>query len=224
VLAGLFLLVLLASGNAAPASGEDPWGGAGPAWVFVQREVIDSWPGIYHDAQSGACISFDVAFPSVVTPLDAPKSAGSATQAGVSNGIAYHMKITTNKACPDGRQIEVAFFPNAPDDQMPVWNSHADTCGALQYQRVHEFYFGAGRGPAVTARPATDGRLLAKSEVDAVPLGATYQEIRSQLGASSWSDCGPSKGFTAEWTYRARPHWIERAFPFNREQRLVAKH
>jgi len=244
---GMVAVVSGAIAGAAVASDEGPWRVGAPEWVFVQEEAIDSWPGIYHDSESGACIHFDVAFPFVVCPLPAPDAKDADIEVGRSGVVPYRLKVSSTAAevrkmradmkrlgvsdaalpssngCPGGRRISVAFMPEGLAQTSQVWNAHADTCSDAQFQRVREFFFGTGRGPATDRRPARDGRLLDKTEVEAVAVGTPYEEVRAKLGAPSWGECGPGDGFTAEWTYKARPHWIERKFRFGRDHRLVAK-
>lgn len=229
------------------ASDDGPWRVAGSDWVFVQQEYIDSWPGIYHDSESGACIQFDVAFPSVVSPLPAPDGKDADTEVGNSGGVPYRLKVSSTavemremrarlrsqgmsemampngEGCPGGRRIAVSAMPEGLSETSRVWNAHADTCTDVQFQRVREFFLGASRGPATDHHPAQYGRLLARSEIEAIAIGMPYEGVRAKLGAPSWGECGPKDGFTAEWTYKARPHWIERRLRFGRDHRLVAK-
>lgn len=225
---------------------EGPWRVNSSDWVFAQGEFIDSWPGVYHDRASGACVSFDVAFTSVVSPLPAPDAKTLDVEVGRKGGVPYRLKVSDTAdelratrarmkrdglpawalpkgdGCPRGRRISVAFMPEGLSAHSQVWNAHADTCSEDQHQRVRDFFLGPGRGPATDRRPATDGRLLAKSEIDAVAVGTAYEDVRAKLGAPSSSECGPGDGFMAEWTYKARPHWISRRFRFGRDHRLVA--
>ncbi len=247
---GLFRILAAASLTLAlgPVAGaeEGPWHVNSADWVFAQGEFIDSWPGIYHDRDSGACVEFDVAFTSIVSPLPAPEGKTPDVEVGRSGGVSYRLKVSGTadelramrarmkreglpawalpkaNGCPGGRRISVAFMPAGLSAHSQVWNAHADACSEDQYQRVRDFFLGPGRWPATDRRPATDGRLLAKSEIDAVAVGTAYEEVRAKLGAPSSGECGAGDGFTAEWTYKARPHWISRRFRFGRDHRLIA--
>ena len=167
------------------------------------------------------------------------------TEVGNSGGVPYRLKVSSTavemrevrarlrsqgmyeSVMPNGegcrRRLAASVMPEGLSETSRAWNAHADTCTDVQFQRVREFFLGAGRGPATDRHPAQDGRLLARSEIEAIAIGMPYEEIRAKPGAPSWGECGPKDGFTAEWTCKARPHWIERRLRFGRDHRLVAK-
>src|SRR5512145_413762 len=95
---GIVAVVSGAIAGAAAASDEGPWRVGAPEWVFVQEEAIDSWPGIYHDSESGACLHFDVAFPSVVSPLPAPDAKNVGIEVGRSGAVPYRLRVSRTAA------------------------------------------------------------------------------------------------------------------------------
>src|SRR5262245_53636558 len=69
-------------------------GCAGPVdppegWLRIPREVVDSFPGAYHDAVSGTYVAFD-------TYRRGPDAMGRPGYQGLLQGVPYYIEITPN--------------------------------------------------------------------------------------------------------------------------------
>jgi hypothetical protein len=218
----LWVFVITATMATAVARNDGPWRGAGAEWLFVQSEVQESWPGIYHDRVSGACIRMEVQGSREGTdagsPLAVPRDGDEDVRTGVSAGVPYRVKVGSHPSCPQGRRIEVTFMPKGSN---ATWSTRAETCGDEQFRRVQEFYFGSGRGPATERRPNEEARRLKQGEVDALPMGMSFEEVRARFGEPAQGACGPEDGFTAEWTEDTQTAWVQRTLRFDHERKLI---
>jgi hypothetical protein len=192
------------------------WQGFPQGWVYAPVQGYDSWPGIYHDGESGACILFDVGWPFVIAPV---KKGSEGTQ----QSIPYKLKTSNNQKCRKGITWDVSFFPEPAEAREYVWNASADMCDEIQKLRVKEFLFGANSSPITNLPKHLDFRRLKRSEFLAIPLGMTYSEVINHIGLPSDSECGPDLGFTAIYYETEGKSWLDHKFIFDREHRLKLK-
>ncbi len=143
------------------------WQGFPEGWVYAPVQGYDSWPGIYHDEKSGACILFDVAWPFVVKPVDKGMD-------GIQLSVKYKLHISENRNCADGIIFNVSFFPEVAEVKEQIWNVSASACDETQKLRVKGFLFGKTSGPVTSIPKKIDFRSLKRSEILAVPIGITY--------------------------------------------------
>jgi hypothetical protein len=179
----LTVAIALAIGVAPPAaSGDDPaydemsgpLDRLPPGWVWIPRYSPDSWRGAYHDAVSGAFVSFDVgAGPSPVAFWRDPKRRRSedryeAGRVGAlrfewldlpdfrARVIASHRRdlgLDPSVVYPEPGSFEERLYP--PEgvrhlkatlaDGKRWWPFEAELCDATQERRIRELLLGADR-------------------------------------------------------------------------------
>ena len=211
----LLLLSLLAGPAGVPTQ---PWGPVPDDWVFAEQEGIDSWPGLYHDRVSGVCVQFDVAWPSVVSHL----KRSTESLPPEYSGVPARLTLTSDADCKGGRRLSTAFLPKGEGSHDLIWNAYADACNDAQLRRAKDFLFTRGAGPLAYPLNPDRGTLHARATLQTVADGASYSEVRTQLGAASWAECGAGGSLIVSW-YEGKPHFRTWEFTFSQAHVLVRK-
>jgi len=199
-----------------PTGSASPVGSLTAGWVYLPGEGIDSWPGIFHDAASGACVLIDAAWPFVVKPVSSDGAI-----VGESHGVRYHRRERDSR-CRGGKYIEASFFPKDKSGNSLVWNFGADVCDETQRQRVEALLFRDAVVGAGNARPEQKTRVVPSKELDAIKPGTSWADVASRLGVPSDSSCERDGGFNAGYAVEHKDSYRELDLRFDRRQQLVS--
>jgi hypothetical protein len=184
------LFVLVAKTSRPESLTDSPIGPLPDGWVWLPSEGIDSWMATFHDKVSGACVSMDAAWPSVVRPI-----AAQGAEVGTANGVRYHRRRDAKAKCRGGDAIELSFFPPSQTPEPLVWNFSADLCQASQRDRAEELLLRKGRIGSGAPPSRRGTRLPTPEEVTGLAAGTSVVDV-AKLGLPGDSSCVDGGGFT----------------------------
>lgn len=180
-------------------------------WLLIPGRVVDSYPGVYHDAVSGALVAFDA------HGRDAPPAAP------------YTIEVKPNLHAGESDQP----FPPDRADRLRIvfrgngtnWHFTADVCNAEQDARVRDLLLGPGarlclgRTPAEPAEP----QRVSDSSYSQVKDGDSAAGVMRRLGIPHWAirlGCG---GFQLGYVFERDGRTVLAELEFDRRQRLVRR-
>ena len=194
-----------------------PIGALPSGWVCLPSEGIDTWAVTLHDSVSGACLSMEAAWPTVVSPVPAVGA-----EVGEAKGIRYHLKYGAAWRCKGKKAVSFSFFP--PDKQQPplIWHFSADLCLPEQEPRIRELLL---REATIGILPAEQeqrsSKRVARSDVQALVPGASISAVVAKLGVPGDSSCG-SRGFEITYAVAKGNSYREWDLRFDSQQRFVS--
>jgi hypothetical protein len=193
-----------------------PIGTLPAGWVYLPDERIDSVPGIYHDRVSGACVTMDLAWPSVVSPTPAKDA-----DVGQASGVRYHRRYEKSKECLNGEALVVSFFPDGEQATSLVWHFGAELCGPEQRQRVTDLLFSKARIGLPLDPPQYPANLPTVPEVTAFKPGTSVTEVVAKLGTPRSSSCEKGGRFMVGYAARHGKSYREWDALFDAKQSFV---
>jgi len=193
-------------------------------WVYLPRSYVDVWTGAYHDAVSGAFVSFIVG--ERVDEIEfwtdmQPNEPDVATTSGDVEGIPYRTvrvesprdKMVNHLETEFGQPIEElsGFARTLPPASCPslrvvsfrptngdvTWAFTAASCNASQEARVTELLFSQMRIRLQTDRPDLEEQTkrLTRAQFQGLALGTKLSDLRQMLGPPADSYRVSTDGF-----------------------------
>jgi hypothetical protein len=211
------VLLLAVETSRSESLADSPIGPLPDGWVWLPSEGIDSWMVIFHDKLSGACVSMDAAWPSVVKPI-----AAEGAEVGTANGVRYHRRRDTKAKCRGGEALEMSFFPPSQTPEPFVWNFSADLCTPSQRERGEDLLLRRGRiGSGNPASPSRT-RLPTPEEATGIAVGTPVSDVVAKLGLPGDSSCLDGGGFIVGYALTHGKSYREWDLRFDARQGFVS--